>query len=161
MRKGRGCGLEFNVRVDIKKVSARIGNDIPAPYYATAGAAGMDLCACLDEEVTVEPGERIQVPTGIAIKMPRHVVGLIFPRSGHAWRSGIILSNAVGVVDADYVGEVKVLLTNLDREKPFTVRPGDRIAQIVFMPVLTAELNFVDELEGTLRGAGGFGSTGW
>jgi len=119
----------------------------------------MDLCACLEQEIVLEPGARVQVPTGIAIKMPPGVVALLFPRSGNAWRSGITLSNAVGVVDQDYIGEIKVLLTNLG-DKPFPVRPGDRVAQMVFLPVLQARLNLVDELESTERGSGGFGSTG-
>lgn len=152
--------MDFNISVDVKKVCDKVGKSIPYPFYATDGAAGLDICAAIEEEIIVQPLERVQVPTGIAIKMPRNVVGLVFPRSGNAWRSGIILSNAVGVIDADYIGEVKVLITNLDRVKSFSIKPGDRIAQVVFMPVFSARLNFVDELEPTARGEGGFGSTG-
>lgn len=137
-----------------------MGSSVSLPFYATEGAAGMDLCACLEEEIIVKPLERVQVPTGLAIKIPSHVVGLVFPRSGNAWRLGMTLSNAVGVIDSDYTGEIRVLITNLDPERPFIVKPGDRIAQLVFVPVLSARLELVEELEETERGSGGFGSTG-
>ncbi|HHV77192.1 MAG TPA: dUTP diphosphatase [Syntrophothermus lipocalidus] len=148
------------MRVGVKKLSAKVGSSVSLPFYATEGAAGMDLCACLEEEIIVKPLERVQVPTGIAIKIPSHVVGLVFPRSGNAWRLGMTLSNAVGVIDSDYTGEIRVLITNLDPERPFIVKPGDRIAQLVFVPVLSARLELVEELEETERGSGGFGSTG-
>jgi dUTP pyrophosphatase len=151
--------VKYDITVDVTTVSDKVGDTVQYPFYATEGAAGMDLCACLEQEIVLEPGARVQVPTGIAIKMPPGVVALLFPRSGNAWRSGITLSNAVGVVDQDYIGEIKVLLTNLG-DKPFPVRPGDRVAQMVFLPVLQARLNLVDELESTERGSGGFGSTG-
>jgi len=152
--------LDFSIRVGVKKLSAKVGSSVSLPFYATEGAAGMDLCACLEEEIIVKPLERVQVPTGIAIKIPSHVVGLVFPRSGNAWRLGMTLSNAVGVIDSDYTGEIRVLITNLDPERPFIVKPGDRIAQLVFVPVLSARLELVEELEETERGSGGFGSTG-
>jgi len=152
--------LDFSIRVGVKKLSAKVGSSVSLPFYATEGAAGMDLCACLEEEIIVKPLERVQVPTGIAVKIPSHVVGLVFPRSGNAWRLGMTLSNAVGVIDSDYTGEIRVLITNLDPERPFIVKPGDRIAQLVFVPVLSARLELVEELEETERGSGGFGSTG-
>ncbi len=152
--------MDFSIRVGVKKLSAKVGSSVSLPFYATEGAAGMDLCACLEEEIIVKPLERVQVPTGIAIKIPSHVVGLVFPRSGNAWRLGMTLSNAVGVIDSDYTGEIRVLITNLDPERPFIVKPGDRIAQLVFVPVLSARLELVEELEETERGSGGFGSTG-
>ncbi|ADI01794.1 dUTP diphosphatase [Syntrophothermus lipocalidus] len=152
--------MDFSIRVGVKKLSAKVGSSVSLPFYATEGAAGMDLCACLEEEIIVKPLERVQVPTGLAIKIPSHVVGLVFPRSGNAWRLGMTLSNAVGVIDSDYTGEIRVLITNLDPERPFIVKPGDRIAQLVFVPVLSARLELVEELEETERGSGGFGSTG-
>ncbi|WP_139488933.1 dUTP diphosphatase [Brevibacillus dissolubilis] len=147
--------------IKIKPVSPLIGTDLPIPYYATAGSAGLDLAAAIEEEVVIAPGERVKIPTGIAIQMPTpEVVGLVFPRSGNAWKYGISLTNAVGVIDSDYTGEIQVLLQNLDPTESFTVKKGDRIAQLLFMPVLRAELSVVNDLDETERGSGGFGSTG-
>ncbi|QOS99739.1 dUTP diphosphatase [Brevibacterium sp. JNUCC-42] len=147
--------------VNIKKMSPMIGTDIPLPNYATEGSAGLDLAACIEQEITIAPGERAKVPTGIALQMPdASMVGLVFPRSGNAFKYGISLTNAVGVIDSDYTGEIQVLLQNLDTTEPFVVRKGDRVAQLLFMPVTQARLAIVDELEKTERGAGGFGSTG-
>ncbi len=130
------------------------------PYRATPGSAGLDLSACLDAPVTIAPGDLVKVPTGIAIGLPGpDTVGLIFARSGLAVKHGVSLSNAVGVIDSDYTGEVVVGLCNLG-SLTYTIRPGDRIAQLVVMPVLTPELQLTDELEPTARGDGGFGSTG-
>lgn len=138
-----------------------IGTKIPLPRYATAGSAGLDLSACIEEELVIQPGARAKIPTGIAVQMPdASMVGLVFPRSGNAWKYGISLTNAVGVIDSDYTGEIAVLLQNLDPHEPFTVKPGDRVAQLVFVPVYQVELQEVDELSDTERGAGGFGSTG-
>jgi dUTP pyrophosphatase len=149
------------IQIKIKKLSDKIGTAIPEPFYATPGSAGLDLCACIEEEIVIQPGERVKVPTGIAIQIPNEgIVGLVFPRSGNAWKHGISLTNAVGVIDSDYTGEIQILVQNLDRSAPFTIRTGDRIAQLVFMPVYKARLQFVDELEETERGSGGFGSTG-
>ncbi|MGG0755450.1 dUTP diphosphatase [Brevibacillus laterosporus] len=142
-------------------MSPMIGTDIPLPHYATAGSAGLDLAACIEQEITIAPGERAKIPTGIAVQMPdASMVGLVFPRSGNAFKHGISLTNAVGVIDSDYTGEIQVLLQNLDTTEPFVVRKGDRVAQLLFMPVTQARLEIVDELEKTERGAGGFGSTG-
>lgn len=130
------------------------------PRYATAGAAGMDLSACLTgEEVTLAPGERALIPTGIAVAVPLHHVGLIFARSGLAVKQGITLSNGVGVIDSDYRGELKVGLINLGSQ-PYTVRHGERIAQLAIMPVVQTRPMEVEELDDTARGTGGFGSTG-
>lgn len=149
------------VQVKVKKVSNRIGAEIPLPTYATSGSAGIDLRACLNNDVVIAPGERAKIPTGIAIQLPHAgIVALVFARSGNAWKHGVTLSNAVGVIDSDYTGEVQVLVTNLDSHEHFTIRDGDRIAQLVFMPVLQADLHVVDQLEETERGTGGFGSTG-
>lgn len=151
--------MSFDVK--IKKMSPMIGTEIPLPFYATKGSAGLDLSACIEEAITIRPGERAKIPTGIAIQMPHSdVVGLVFPRSGNAWKYGVSMTNAVGVIDSDYTGEIQVILQNLDSDNPFVVKKGDRIAQLVFVPVYQANLQVVDELDESERGAGGFGSTG-
>lgn len=143
-----------------KALSPKIGREIPAPYYASAGAAAMDLHACLDAPVTIAAGGRAVIPTGIAIALPdAGYVALIFARSGLGIKHGIAPANCVGVIDSDYRGEIKVGLANSGGQD-FTIRPGDRIAQMAVMPVLQAELRQVDALDETARGAGGFGSTG-
>lgn len=129
------------------------------PRYATAGAAGMDLPACLDEPLTLAPGQRALVPTGIAIALPPQHVGLIFARSGLAVKQGLTLSNGVGVIDCDYRGEVRVGLIHLGTE-PYTIQPGERIAQLAVLPVAQVQPVEVEELTDTDRGVGGFGSTG-
>ncbi len=148
------------MELKIKALSPRIGRDIPAPHFATSGAAAMDLCACVDEPVTLAPGERTLVPTGLAIALPdAGHVALVFARSGLGIKKGVCLSNGVGVIDSDYRGEIGVGLVNLSGES-YTVQPGDRIAQLMVVPVVQPELRFVDELDETERGRGGFGSTG-
>ena len=130
------------------------------PKRATSGSAGMDLCACIDDDITVKCGEIKMIPTGIAIAMPSFDMGaFIFARSGLATKHGITLANSVGVVDSDYRGEIKVGIINLGTED-YKIRNGDRIAQLVFMPVLNMNLVEVNSLEETSRGEGGFGSTG-
>lgn len=130
------------------------------PEYATEGSAGVDLTACLDQPLQIEPGEQAMIPTGIAIALPaRDFVGLIFPRSGLATRSGLVLANSVGVIDSDYRGEVFCPMVNRGGA-PVVIEPGDRIAQMVFMPIAVAELVETERLEATERGEGGFGSTG-
>ncbi len=125
----------------------------------TAGSSGMDLCAFLDEEVILDPGERRLIPTGISVAIPEGFEGQVRPRSGLAAQNGIGLVNGPGTIDADYRGEVSVLLINLGK-KPFTVRNGERIAQMVISPVFRALLEEVDELPPTQRQGGGFGHTG-
>ena len=148
------------MKLKIRPVSPRIGTDIPFPFYASAGAAAMDLCACVDEAVTLNAGERRLVPTGIAIALPSpEYVALVFARSGLGIKRGVCLSNGVGVIDSDYRGEIRVGLVN-QSQTPYTVQPGDRIAQLAVMPVVQAELEITDTLDETQRGAGGFGSTG-
>ena len=130
------------------------------PQYATPGSAGMDLHACIQEPVVIEPGQRVKVPTGLAIALPDpDCAAFLFPRSGLGVGWGVTLPNCVGVVDSDYRGEVIVGLVNLS-DTAYTVRPGDRIAQMVILPVAQAHIHVVDELDDTDRGAGGFGSTG-
>ncbi len=148
------------MKLNWKAVSPKIGTEIPAPYYASKGAAAMDLHACLDETVTIPAGKRVMIPTGIAIALPSaDYVALIFARSGLGIKHGIAPANCVGVIDSDYRGEIKVGLQN-HGEADFTIRPGDRIAQMAIMPVMQVEMTQVDDLDETERGAGGFGSTG-
>ena len=148
------------MELKIKALSPKIGGEIPYPYYASDGAAAMDLHACLDEPVTIAPGELVSLPTGVAIALPSAgYAALVFARSGLGVKHGIALSNGVGVIDSDYRGEIRVGLTNLS-DIPYTVMPGDRVAQLAVVPVVQAALERVGELDGTQRGAGGFGSTG-
>ncbi len=148
------------MELKIKALDRRIGKEIPAPHYATAGAAAMDLCACMDEPRTIAPGARTVIPTGIAIALPSaEYVALVFARSGLGIKKGICLSNGVGVIDSDYRGEIGVGLINLSDEA-YTVMPGDRVAQMMIAPVVCPALTFVDRLDDTARGEGGFGSTG-
>lgn len=148
------------MELKVKFLSEKIGKEIPAPFYATEGSAGMDLAACIDKPVVLSPGERVAVPTGIAIALPSNkYVGLVFARSSLGLKKGITLPNAVGVIDSDYRGEILVALTNISDE-PYKIEPGERIAQLVIMPVCVADIVCCDELSGTQRGEGGFGSTG-
>lgn len=135
------------------------GADLPLPSYATPGSAGMDLLAAVGEPVTLAPGERRLVPTGLAIQLPPGHEAQVRPRSGLALKQGVTVLNAPGTVDADYRGEVGVILVNLG-QAPFTVGRGDRIAQLVVAPVTQARWHAVEGLEDSDRGAGGFGSTG-
>lgn len=131
-----------------------------APAYATAGAAAADLCALLDEPLTLAPMQRALIPTGLAIELPdTQCVALLYARSGLAIKHGLTLPNCVGVIDSDYRGEVRVGLINLGSE-PYTVQPGERIAQLCIAPVWKAAFVQANDLSDTDRGAGGFGSTG-
>ena len=149
-----------DMELKIKALSPRIGRDIPVPHFATPGAAAMDLCACVDGPVTLAAGERTLIPTGIAIALPDPgYVALVFTRSGLGIKKGICLSNGVGVIDSDYRGEIGVGLVNLSGVS-YTIQPGDRIAQLMVVPVVQPTVSLVDELDETERGRGGFGSTG-
>lgn len=132
--------------------------DVPVPAYAHPGDAGADLVTAVD--VTLAPGERAMVPTGVSFALPDGYVALIHPRSGLAAASGVSIVNAPGTVDAGYRGEIRVLLVNLDRERPVQLRRGDRIAQVVFQQVERARFVEVERLPGSARGDGGYGSTG-
>jgi dUTP pyrophosphatase len=143
--------MEFKVK--------RLRPDARLPVRSTPGSAGYDLSACLSGRVTLTPGEIVKIPTGIAIEIPPGTVALIFGRSGLGIKQGIAPANAVGVVDSDYRGEVTVGLINHGRE-PYTIQPGERIAQILLMPVFTPLVAEVQSLSDTARGDGGFGSTG-
>lgn len=144
------------MQLKIKKVR----ENATIPVRATDGSAGMDLHAWLEQPLTVAPGERVRIPTGIAIGLPSaDTVALIFARSGLAVKHGLTLSNCVGVIDSDYTGEIQVGLIN-QSDTAYTVQPNERIAQMVVMPVLLPTIVETDTLEETARGAGGFGSTG-
>ena len=129
------------------------------PTYGSAFAAGADLYACLEEAVTIQPGETFWVPTGIAMEVPVGCAGLVYARSSLGAKRGLAPANKVGVVDSDYRGEVRVVLLNHSKE-PQTIQPGERVAQFVITPVLTPTYVEAEELDDTSRGAGGFGSTG-
>jgi len=133
--------------------------DLPLPAYATAGAAGMDLLAAVEAPVTIEPGKRVLIPTGLAIALPPGYELQIRPRSGLALRHGIVLPNSPGTIDEDYRGEIQVIVLNAG-DAPFTVERGARIAQAVLAQVVRARLHEVASLYMTARNAGGFGSTG-
>lgn len=142
------------------KTIAHVGVTLPPLQRATPGSAGLDLYAAVAQSVTIEPRQLIKVPTGVAIGLPSAgYVGLVFARSGLAVKHGVALSNGVGVIDSDYTGELIVGLCNLS-DTPYVIQPGERVAQLVVMPVAAVRVLPVDELEETGRGAGGFGSTG-
>jgi len=145
------------INVKIKKIA---NASLALPRYATAASAGVDLCADLLESLIVNPGENVKIPTGLAIELPsQQVVALVFARSGLASSHGLGLTNGVGVIDSDYRGEIHVLMHN-SGSQPVIINSGDRIAQMVFMPVFHALFEEVEELQDTDRGTGGFGSTG-
>lgn len=143
------------VSVNIKKLK----ENAIIPTYGTEYAAGADLYACIDETLTINPGETKFIGTGIALEIPEGYAGLIYARSGLSCKKGLAPANKVGVVDADYRGEITVALHNHSLESK-TIEPSERIAQMVIAPFLTATFNEVDELSDTVRGVGGFGSTG-
>jgi dUTP pyrophosphatase len=142
----------------IEVLITRLDPDVPLPSYAHAGDAGADLVTTVD--VSLAPGERALVPTGVAIALPAGYAAFVHPRSGLAARCGVSIVNAPGTVDAGYRGEIKVMLVNLDPNEPVQLLRGDRIAQLVFQAVEQAVLTEVDRLPGSARGAGGYGSTG-
>jgi dUTP pyrophosphatase len=145
------------IRVSVKRLPHN--EDLPLPSYESLSAAGMDLPAAISEDVVLQPGERQLIETGLSIALPLGYEAQIRPRSGLAARNGVTVLNTPGTVDADYRGEVKVILVNLGQE-PFTVTRGMRIAQMVIAPVVQAMMEQVDDLPETERGAAGFGSTG-
>ncbi|MDW7710596.1 MAG: dUTP diphosphatase [Deferrisomatales bacterium] len=148
-------------KVEVRILNPLLGTRIPLPAYATAGAAGLDLRACLEEPVAVGAGETRLIPSGLALSIADPgLAAVMIPRSGLGMRHGLVLSNLVGLIDSDYHGEVGIGVWNRSSE-PFTVHPGDRICQMVFVPVVQAELVVVDEFSASsARGAGGFGHTG-
>ena len=146
--------------VQLKILDSRIGTDYPMPEYATEGAAGIDLRACLDAPLTVEPGSAHLIPSGIAIHIAdRGLAAVLLPRSGLGHRHGIVLGNLVGLIDSDYQGQVLVSCWNRGLDS-FTIAPGERIAQMVFVPIVRAAFEVVEEFELSARGEGGFGHSG-
>lgn len=146
--------------VDIKILDPRVGNEFPLPEYATSGSAGMDLRALIETERELAPGETLLIPTGIAIHMENNnMAAMILPRSGLGHKHGIVLGNLVGLIDSDYQGQLFVSCWNRGNSR-FIIKPGERIAQLVFVPVIQARLNLVESFEASSRGDGGFGHTG-
>ena len=146
------------MKLDLKILDARMRDQLPA--YATTGSAGLDLRACLDEPLTLQPGETALVPTGLAIHVgdPGYAA-MILPRSGLGHKHGIVLGNLVGLIDSDYQGQLMISTWNRGQDA-FTLNPMERLAQLVIVPVVRAHFNIVDDFEASARGAGGFGSTG-
>jgi dUTP pyrophosphatase len=149
------------VRIELRIVNPLLGSRIPLPAYATAGAAGLDLRACIPEALTLAPGETRLVPSGLALSIADPgLAAVVIPRSGLGMKHGLVLSNLVGLIDSDYHGEVGIGVWNRGSE-PFTIQPGDRICQMLFVPVVRAELTVVEAFSAaSARGEGGFGSTG-
>jgi len=146
--------------IQLKILNDKIGNSIPLPSYATEGSAGLDLRACLDNAITLEPGETQLIPTGLAIYIEdQNLAATILPRSGLGHKHGIVLGNLVGLIDSDYQGELMVSCWNRGQDS-FTIEAGERIAQLVLLPVVQADFTLVDSFEATKRGEGGFGHTG-
>ena len=146
--------------IQLKILDPRIGNSIPLPSYATGGSAGLDLRVCISEPIQIAPQETILLPTGLSIYIedPK-LAAVILPRSGLGHKNGIVLGNLVGLIDSDYQGELKISCWNRSQEH-FTVNPGERIAQLVFVPVIQAAFEVVEAFTESSRGEGGFGSSG-
>lgn len=146
--------------VQVKILNSKVGTDFPMPTYATGGSAGLDLRACIAEPLVVEPQQTILIPTGLAVYIEQpHLAGLILPRSGLGHKHGIVLGNLVGLIDADYQGELQISCWNRSHQA-FTIQPGERIAQFVIVPIVHADFNIVEDFDVTERGTGGFGSSG-
>ena len=146
--------------IQLKILNSKIGKDIAMPAYATDGSAGLDLRVCIDEPLQVAPGETVLLPTGLSIYIADPALAaVILPRSGLGHKHGIVLGNLVGLIDSDYQGELKVSCWNRGSDH-FTIQPGDRIAQLVFLPVVQAQFEVVEAFTETERGEGGFGSSG-
>lgn len=146
--------------IELKILDKRIGEQFPLPAYATEGSAGLDLRAMIDEPITLTPGAVQLLPTGVAIHVSDPALcAVILPRSSLGHKNGIVLGNLVGLIDSDYQGPLMISCWNRG-DQNFVIRPGDRIAQLVFVPILRAQFSLVDEFERSTRGEGGFGSTG-
>ncbi|GJJ80148.1 dUTP diphosphatase [Pasteurella canis] len=147
-------------KIDVKILDQRIGTEFPLPTYATTGSAGLDLRALINESITVAAGQTVLIPTGLSIYIADpNLAAVILPRSGLGHKHGIVLGNLVGLIDSDYQGPLMVSLWNRSND-PFKIEVGDRIAQLVFVPVVQAEFNLVNEFTQTDRGEGGFGHSG-
>ncbi|MDD2864172.1 MAG: dUTP diphosphatase [Methylococcales bacterium] len=147
-------------KIQLKILDSRLGDTIPLPEYATTGSAGLDLRACLDEAITLQPSETVLIPTGLAIHIgDNSLAAVLLPRSGLGHKHGIVLGNLVGLIDSDYQGQVFVSCWNRGTE-PFTINMGERIAQMVFVPVVQVAFEQVSDFDESHRGEGGFGHTG-
>lgn len=149
----------MNASIEVAILREPDCEDIPLPAYETEHAAGMDVRAAVTEPLTLAPGERALVPTGLRISLPPGIEAQIRPRSGLAIKHGISMANTPGTIDADYRGEIRIILINLGQE-PFTIHRGDRIAQMIIAPVMRVQWNLTEQLDATSRGDGGFGHTG-
>ncbi|MDD5228009.1 MAG: dUTP diphosphatase [Methylococcales bacterium] len=147
-------------KIQLKILDSRLGNTIPLPEYATSGSAGLDLRACLDDAIILQPSETVLIPTGLAIHIgDNSLAAVLLPRSGLGHKHGIVLGNLVGLIDSDYQGQVFVSCWNRGNE-PFTINIGERIAQMVFVPVVQVAFEQVEDFDESHRGEGGFGHTG-
>lgn len=152
--------MSFCADIDLKILDSRLGVDFPLPSYATEGSAGLDLRACIDAPLQITAGQVELIPTGLAIYMKNpHLAAVILPRSGLGHKHGIVLGNLVGLIDADYQGELKISCWNRGAIH-YTIEPGERIAQLVFLPIVRATFTFVNEFISTQRGESGFGHSG-
>lgn len=144
----------------MKILDSRIGESIPLPYYATDGSAGLDMRACIDDPLTVSPGETVLIPSGLAIHIgDAGLAAVLLPRSGLGHKHGLVLGNLTGLIDSDYQGQIFVSIWNRG-SKTYEIEPGERIAQMVFIPVVQVEFSIVDEFDNSVRGDGGFGHSG-
>lgn len=147
-------------KIELKILDERLGHEFPLPHYATDGSAGMDMRAMIDEAMVIAPGQSILIPTGLAIHIgDPSLASVLLPRSGLGHKKGIVLGNLVGLIDSDYQGQVFVSCWNRGQD-PFTIEVGERIAQMVFIPVVQAEFDIVSDFDTSQRGEGGFGHTG-
>ncbi len=146
--------------IELKIMDSRVGDSIPLPHYATDGSAGLDMRACIDEPIVVEPGSTELIPTGLAIHIgDASLAAVLLPRSGLGHKHGLVLGNLTGLIDSDYQGQVYISCWNRSA-KAYAVQPAERIAQMVFVPVEQVQFNVVEEFDGSDRGAGGFGHSG-
>ena len=146
--------------IELKILDSRIGDSIPLPHYATSGSAGLDMRACIDTALMVEPGETVLVPTGLAIHIgDADLAAVLLPRSGLGHKHGLVLGNLTGLIDSDYQGQVYISCWNRS-DKAYEVQPGERIAQMVFVPVEQVQFEVVEEFDDSNRGEGGFGHSG-
>ena len=147
-------------KIQIKLIDKRLGNEFPIPDYATKGSAGLDLCACIDESLTINPNSTVLISAGFAVYIAdKSFAAMLLPRSGLGHKHGIVLGNLTGLIDSDYQGEIFISCWNRG-DTPFTIQPGDRIAQMIIVPVEQPHFEFVDSFDETIRGVGGFGHTG-
>jgi dUTP pyrophosphatase len=147
-------------KLQVKVLDPRIGNDIPLPHYATDGSAGLDLRACIDQDILLKPGQTELIPTGLAIYLENPgYAAMLLPRSGLGHKHGVVLGNLVGLIDSDYQGQLMVSCWNRG-QSDYTINVGERIAQMVIVPVVQTEFELVPEFQATNRGTGGFGHTG-